>query len=133
MRLRIMLTAPRRPTGFGTRVCDPQHPDSSNALRVTDPRSEADIQSLGQFPGVPILTREQLAGFLVADDDFFFRVPFDLALDEHGNKTQVAGNERTMRRFDGGDRWLAGLHAIQKVAVMVVRLINLHLLKLFRN
>jgi hypothetical protein len=45
---------------------------------------------LGQLPGRPVLASEQLAGFCIIENDLFRCIPFELAIDEHRNKPEVA-------------------------------------------
>src|SRR5439155_22092980 len=69
-----------------------------------------------QHPGLAVTAREQFGGFLVVHDHFFLRVPLDLAADQHGDETQVAGDGGMMRRLDGRDGWLPRFYRIQEVA-----------------
>src|SRR5688572_27727812 len=47
------------------------------------------LSSRGQFPRRAVIASQKFAGFVVADDAAFLRVPFNFAADEHGNQAEV--------------------------------------------
>src|ERR1043166_9279639 len=72
-----------------------------------------------QHPGRPVIAPEKFAGFIVAEDAFFFGVPLDLSANEHGDQAEVARDGGMVCRLNWGDRGLVRLYAVQEIAVMI--------------
>ena len=56
---------------------------------------------------------QERTGFPVADDLFFFRIPFQRTAKRIGDVAQVAGRDGAVRRFRRADGRLAALHAFK--------------------
>jgi hypothetical protein len=72
-------------------------------------------------------TRQEFARVCIPDDVFFFYIPFYFAADEHRNKAQVTRDRGMMGGFCGSDRGFSAFDAIKKVALVIVRFVELNL------
>lgn len=73
---------------------------------------------LDKFPVATEGAAEQCGGFGVVEDFLFHRVPFDGAIEHEGDEGEVAGNGAGVSGFHGGDGGLAGLNAVEEIAVV---------------
>ena len=71
---------------------------------------------------------EHQAGFGIADDLFFFRIPFQrITMQSHGDVPQMTNCDRTMRDFGRRDRFFAGQDAIDEISKMIRALVEMNL------
>ena len=78
-------------------VCDPA---TLRQLIVNQSAGRPELLRSDQLPRRAEIPPQQFVGFRIADDDFFLRIPFDLATGHHGNLAEVAGDGGVMRGFD---------------------------------
>lgn len=86
-----------------------------------------------QLPVSVIGAAKQLGRFGIAADRFGLVVPFDLAIDEHGDQPEMTGNGRMVSSLDRRDGGLPGFDAIDEVLPVVVGMVEFDLVFVCRN
>src|SRR5271165_396946 len=81
----------------------------------------------------PIRARHELDSPRVVQYLLLRHVPVQLAAHDHGNESEVAGQRGVMRGLDRRDGRLARAHAIEEVAAVFGRLVELDLAQVFRE
>src|ERR1035441_4538065 len=101
------------------------------AHSAREPASRCDFS--GKLPRGTIGPRHQFCRTAVIDDLFLCHIPLDFAADQHRNETEMPRKRGMVRRFDGRNCRLAGFHAVEKIALMAVRLIQLNFAQFLRQ
>ncbi len=81
-----------------------------------------------QVPWTPHRSRQHPVSLSVVDKFLFFGIPSEIPAQPYGNIILVADGVRANSGFDGANRFLSGLNAIQEIATMISRSRQMYLI-----